>query len=480
MLVYVNQFKFMHNNNSDVIFTMISQWLNQMIEIPLTIDDLKQENQLISGDHQMNTYLTIQDDARLHSIQLKHPDKTVEGREWLTEITLRIKEEILHISILLKTIEQHTPLENRPLFTQPPLIKAFIEHSNFAKSMIGLSACEFSNHSADFEKINNLIKDKNRDYPIILISHLASNNQPLVSPQNLQEKLKGFGQVFYPSEKINHYKLTTYLSRQYAAWDGAINIIFPFKEKEENCTNKLFYQADIKDWNAQGINISEKISSQVIQMTNQYKQQYHLNQDDIRIQYLSNELSTQTEYLNLVEEDIEKLRLKNTKLNEQYKAIKQELKQTKQDKEFFEMRFNELQQHTDNKGQTLLCYGHEHDLYQGEINDFILEILKKASKNAKKHSRKQDILLDILEYNKITNTKTKFIEHCKTVFTNYHSITPKIKEVLRKLNLEIKTEGVHHHMQFIHDKRYKMTFSKSPSDGRTGNNIISQMKRIFF
>jgi len=88
----------------------------------------------------------------------------------------------------------------------------------------------------------------------------------------------------------------------------------------------------------------------------------------------------------------------------------------------------------------LLNYGVEEDLYPDEIKDLILSIIESYYKNTDldKNDRQYKILEDIINKNLKLEYANEIIRECKRIFTNYSSITKKMKSDLSKLKLEIK------------------------------------------
>jgi hypothetical protein len=501
MLIYVNQFDLIDNNSCDIAFRTISGWLYSVTGKRFTAEQLKGSDDFTIDKTKVRTYTATQFEPSLYSILLSHPDSNVRGRQWITEIGIKVIGKITTVSILLETSDVSTQVRDIPATTKPRLIQFLNKNGTFSPNTVGMKLNTFSNLTSDFKALSYEIDRKDREYPIVLVSNCKLNNKPLINPQKLQEQLVGLAQVIYSTDEINSWDLEAELTRRYSAWDGAVNIIFPSRGKNF-CHNRLLSGGVIQELYDDGLHISQEILSYITHTTNGYKKKYHFSPTDVRakrqkdqrihLKQRFNELSSDTEYESLAEEAfaqleeqdavIEQLKAKHeSEVSEQAISLldlHDELDQLKNDNAVLKIRLKDLQETSSKKGTTLLYYGSENEFYKGEISDSVLEAIKQSAESSQDHSRKSDILADILKHNEIDGTKLDFIESCKIVFNDYSSVNPKIRSAIKKLNLEIKTEGSHNHMQYIGDERYKMTFSKSSSDKRAGSNIVAQIKSI--
>lgn len=129
----------------------------------------------------------------------------------------------------------------------------------------------------------------------------------------------------------------------------------------------------------------------------------------------------------------------------------------------------------------LLFYGLEKDLYEGEIRSQILEMLKDHLKHVQKKSRKEDIILDILENNEqeieISDQKDKI----KKILKGYTKVNDNLKRELQEFGFEIKKDGGHYKIIYKKDPRYMFTMSASGSDSQHGGGNLSSeiINKIF-
>ena len=128
----------------------------------------------------------------------------------------------------------------------------------------------------------------------------------------------------------------------------------------------------------------------------------------------------------------------------------------------------------------VLFMGDEFEFYPGEIKDLLLAALTEALKATTPKSRRADVVLDIIrnnDYQKLSQTKA---EELKRLLKNYDGMSGRTRQALKNLGFEITEEGKHYKITYYGDGRYQTTYSKTPSDGRTGKNSAQQTINIAF
>lgn len=71
-------------------------------------------------------------------------------------------------------------------------------------------------------------------------------------------------------------------------------------------------------------------------------------------------------------------------------------------------------------------------------------------------------------------------EATKRILRNYDGMSAKTKQALNDLGFEITEDGKHYKVAYYGDGRYQTTYSKTPSDGRTGKNSAQQTINMVF
>lgn len=122
----------------------------------------------------------------------------------------------------------------------------------------------------------------------------------------------------------------------------------------------------------------------------------------------------------------------------------------------------------------LLNRGEEDDFYAGEVKDLILSTLEKALESIPDKTRRADVVRDIIDnngYERISESKAEEIKH---LLKNYDGMSSKTRQALKDLGFEITEDGKHYKVTYHGDGRYQMAYSKTPSDVRTGKNMVQK------
>ena len=127
----------------------------------------------------------------------------------------------------------------------------------------------------------------------------------------------------------------------------------------------------------------------------------------------------------------------------------------------------------------------EKDLYDSEVRDVILKVLEKEYNSIKddkriKISRKVHVLKDILDHNTLTGQDTEIRKALKVALRD-GSLKTECLSDLERLGFEATLDGKKHYQLCYHgDSRYKTILSTTPSDYRTGENVLSNYVNLLF
>lgn len=402
MIIYVNQFE-LSNPDESIIFQTIGGWLKVITARHFTSDELKSGEEFSIGKMKVRTYNAVEYAPYLYSILLSHPDRDVRGRQWITEIGIKFTESSATISILLETSDISTLVTEIPNTTRPKLVKFLLENTKFHPETVGLNTRTFRNDIDNFRAIGYEIERDKRTYPLVLVSNAKQTNKPLINPMKLQEQLLGLAQVVHSVDEINSWELEETLTRQYSAWDGAINIIYPANGRDI-CHTKLLTQTKINELMDSGVNINQYILSFITHTTNGHNKKKHFSPTDVRakkqkdlrttLKQRFDTLSDKNEYQTLAEEAFIQLE-EQEKVIEQLKEkhereitdnlisileLQADLDKANSESHVLQIRFDELQNSSDKCGEPVLVYGDEKEFFKGEISDSIIDAVKETLK----------------------------------------------------------------------------------------------------
>lgn len=123
----------------------------------------------------------------------------------------------------------------------------------------------------------------------------------------------------------------------------------------------------------------------------------------------------------------------------------------------------------------LLKPGRERDLYADERSDIVLHCLAEMRRFVHEGSRRQHVLDDLLQANEIGGEGAALAADIRRIFKDGGKLAPKDRSALERLGFAISDDGKHHKAVFYDDPRYTFVFSKTPSDGRSGLNFVSEI-----
>jgi hypothetical protein len=255
MLVYANHLQFEGVCAQEAVFKAVGAWLKEQLGYGLHPDQLRR-----TGDYQgskgslpswLRVHATCEEEPTLYAWTLKH-EGDVPGRQWITELVLRIEGVKIEVSCVLRTEELSTLIAASVVATRPRVIKYLVNNirqspdSIFHPSTVGTAVkrlgCEPDEHRALLAEIERI----GRTHPLVLVSPNAEKVYS-IAPERLQEDLVGLAQIVQISPECDTYKLESILGRRNSAWGGAINIITP-SARNGSIYTRLFLPDIVEAW----------------------------------------------------------------------------------------------------------------------------------------------------------------------------------------------------------------------------------------
>lgn len=127
----------------------------------------------------------------------------------------------------------------------------------------------------------------------------------------------------------------------------------------------------------------------------------------------------------------------------------------------------------------------EKALYDGELKDVVLKILQREFDGMKgspslRNTRRYTVLSDLLQQNERTGMDEKIRLLFKENTKNGTFGTEEIRN-LERVGFSVKTDtSKHYKIVYQNDDRYMISVSKSPSDHRSGKNLVSTYMNMLF
>jgi len=500
MLIYVNEFILQSNSATTKALNSICGWLKSKTDEHFTIDMLKSGSDFPCHKSMVRTFCATSSEPFMYSVLFTHPDITQVGRNWETELTVIEENGKTRMSILLQTNDVSTQVRSIPIATRPAVV-GFLKRNNLLSSLtIGLNTKTIKNNRDDLVAFRSEIYRSDRTNPLVFISQ--SN---LIIPNKLQAQLIGLAQVVTVSSDMDDGLMEEVLTKRYSCWDGAVNIIYP-NNSDGSVSNRLLLSGDIKNWISSSKNIYHELLSLITSSTNSLNRRKHLSPTHVRAKRQKDQRAFLSSKIDEVREStgsmlpIDKVMLEFDTMTSQhenekivllqevtdstnmYYAAQSELEALSNELIIVKAKLETIESRSKNENRDpIYYYGEETDLYQGEISAHITKALKNHLDNSKIHSRKYDVLKDLVTSNNVDQVIDETLNKLNVEFKTFTQMTPKIREAFSILNVEVLNESGHNKAKFIGEPRYTATFAKTPSDTRrAGRNMISAIEEELF
>lgn len=122
--------------------------------------------------------------------------------------------------------------------------------------------------------------------------------------------------------------------------------------------------------------------------------------------------------------------------------------------------------------------GNEQDLYPGEKNDIILDILDAYLKNLPNNIRRYHVVKSVINGNKTIGNREKMVKDLRKFYNTYSNC--KDAKALIALGYTVNFDGKHLCVNLHGDTRYNLYIAKTPSDFRGALNNFSDAQRLLF
>ncbi len=195
------------------------------------------------GDKHLNTKATVKvagynEDIKISkywALRLEHNDNEVNGRRWYVDFGLQTSED--EKSIRLRTKVSYCMLPGflgsfeAPLSSIPNIIKNILKQSDKwtarCGSIIITPGYRTIKVGAGRDFVNNILKNRERKIPILLISTDYRTSQPLVNPAMFSSALFGTVKVYITQDRDTDEEIRIYLGDDYRCMNGTIRLYVP-------------------------------------------------------------------------------------------------------------------------------------------------------------------------------------------------------------------------------------------------------------
>ena len=294
MLVYANHLIFHGSGAHEAIFTAVGVWLKEQLGYGLQPSQLKKD-----GTHEgtrgvqhswsgLQIRTAAQDEPEFYSWVLTTHDEIINGRQWITELGLKIFQNTLDFSCVLKVDEKSTLVAENAgiaMVSQPRVIHYAVDNirgtddADFAPTVVGRAVKNIGKDEDSYRDLQVEIERSDRDSPIILIRP-TRDGYYLIDAKPLQSTLFGLAQVVRVQPEFNSYEMADVLGRAWSDRDGAVNILDVPTRTTGFVSEKIFRADDIEEWGNQKARISH-LFALVTHNTNISRLRHHIRPESV-------------------------------------------------------------------------------------------------------------------------------------------------------------------------------------------------------
>lgn len=406
-------------------------------------------------------------------VAVRYVKKLDDGIIWKTDYIMNFKD--YKMSIMLDRSFTEDAIGVDPSFTTPLFIRLLIEkgyvvNDNDLPILMNPHLISCENLSVLTAVINGT---KFYDLPVVYVSKTFSNNNP-IDVDKLAYALKGVAHIFVQGDHGTNIFIREQCNST-NEYNGAIGIYY----QSDVVKHKRFLNYEHFDPTITRQNIVKEI----INFTNQQSIDPLYTWDGVLTSLLRDRFESQKskrtkaertkeeteELLDSFSNDFDALTEENGRLRSSISDLESELA-------FYRDAFNKKT--VNDSG--FLSSGSEKEFFQDEKKELILSVLSDSLANILDDTRKKHIVQDIIQQNTIKEILSKKREEVKRLLTDYSGLTGKLKQELQQLGFTITEDGKHYKLTYFNDKRYIIHMAKTPSDGRAGKNIVSDINNKVF
>ena len=393
------------------------------------------------------------------------------GTVWDTDYVVNHREGKMSVRLERSYLEE--ALQVSPVFSTPHFITLLIEHGYLKDDLdLPVSREPVILDENSLDKIVNVINGRKQyALPIVFVSKTYYDEDPL-DTLLLASRLKGAAHVLVQKNVWSNNNLQR-LSCGRNEYYGAVGIYYPNKQIPSRRLFPGTFEGSEKALLEKTVRtVIEYCSSQMIDPLYTWSGVSHallreeLNlrtEESIAAVHAREEAENEVnEVYGLFDRDIEKLKKKIEELTKENEALAMENQGLRAKMRSYD-------------SIPVLYSGSEEDLYHNEVREIVLDCLKIQQKSLVPHTRRADVIEDLLNNNPSDGTIEEKTEILKRCLKDYKSLTSPLRQQLLELGFTITEEGKHYRLTYYGDSRYKTTIAKSGSDHREGRNIIQKI-----
>lgn len=227
MLVYSNHIPVRTARGLADPLEVVAEWLSRKLRRSIAPALLMRGTEIAGKDGWSARSLAAMDRyPHMASIELVHPDATVPGRRWLSEIGLlqRMEGADVDLSVLVHTSEISARVVAPVSPGAPTFVNDILRRCALSSSVVGADTRELGD--ADAEAFRYVVLDSTRDYPLVVVS-CSRDGKYLVDSALLAQLLIGIAELVVIPPLADTFWLARSIGEEFVPYLGAVKIIYP-------------------------------------------------------------------------------------------------------------------------------------------------------------------------------------------------------------------------------------------------------------
>lgn len=467
MLTFKTQFPVDGTKTADDLLECARTWIagspHSELVAQLNGAQLQDGTSLSSANESLNCSVFRDSEVEIAGVRY---EKREDGEiRWVTDVVGSKSGSGFIVAVQL-SVDSELPVERLDQGKRPYILKSLMQHiGGGVDGDLTVSDAPIRLQEKDLSLAADIIcANANYAMPVVYVS-ADQNNKPFIDADQLAKWLSGMAHVVVEPSRSFSFKLMHQVYGE-NAYGGAVGIYWP-----DGVGKWLFLPtgkyADAKEMQ---VAVAWKVRASLLSQRTKRECTWSNLHELIarrRLQELRDSGSGN------IEEYIRHFDAEISSKDEEIRRLEAEISRIKYARQ-------PINGSADGRTSGLSLASKEKDLYQAERLDILIDVLKPAAEAAEPHSRRRDVLQDIIDQNENSGERDEILERLKTVLRQYNSMTSSSRAELESLGFAIHDEGKHYKLIYRDDSRYPFILAKTGSDWRGGMNAFSDLKRRIF
>ena len=284
MLIYCSRFWFGGQMELAQPLGVVAGWLGRKVQRDVTTNSLiAGTTAAFRGGHEIRSVVLMDEYPHLATVTYRHPDKSIKGREWITEIGFRQVSagEAVECTILLKTAEMSARVAMDVVVTRPGIVTDLVNRCPLGPQTVGLKVVELGD--TDAFRYGEKAWDPARRHPLVVLSADGSGAYN-ADARRLSSNLVGLAEVIVLTPSADAFLLPDVVGAELVPYLGAVRVLFPSVQRDSATIvpSKLFTPVAVQELKAIGRDVESEILSIIVHRSNVSLSRSHISPEFVQ------------------------------------------------------------------------------------------------------------------------------------------------------------------------------------------------------